>query len=278
MSLDKREYYGFTGPMNLSHLPNNIVSLFRDSYNLPNGWQFSDTDPEPNESICWEGQVPISLHPSLDTLKSGVWTSEIINAGICAVREDINSITPVHYPNAGKMIRDAINKVPSLDENAKILIGGSVSPWIESICLANRFNNITTSDYEVRKVDDSRIKFVHANDVGDAKFDLIISFSSIEHDGLGRYGDPINPYGPYNAVDEFYESLNNNGCLLCGIPVLPEEKKPHLSLIQRNWHVIFSRNSAEKLFRKFKILDVINQPDGWKSLWQHQPIYILQKQ
>ncbi len=278
MSLNKREYYGFTGPMNLIHLPNNIVSLFRDSYNLPDSWQFPDIDPEPNASICWGAQVPTSLHPSLDTLKSNVWTSEIIDAGICAAREDIDSITPVHYPNAGKMIRDAINKIPSLDKNSKILIAGSVSPWIESICLANQFTNITTSDYEVRKVEDDRIKFVHANDISDTKFDLIISFSSIEHDGLGRYGDPINPYGAFNAVDEFYESLNDNGYLLCGIPVLPEEKKQRPSLIQGHLCVIFSNKSVQKLFRKFKMLDIIKQPDGWNANWQHQPIYILQKQ
>ena len=278
MSINKRQYYDFTGPMNLSHLPESIVSLFRDSYDLPDSWQFSDAEPNPNGSIDWRGQVPVSLRSYFNTLKSGVWTREIIDAGICAAREDIDSITPVHYPNAGKMIRDAINKIPSLDKNPKILIAGSVSPWIESICLANQFTNITTSDYEVRKVEDDRIKFVHANDISDTKFDLIISFSSIEHDGLGRYGDPINPYGPFNAVDEFRESLNNNGCLLCGIPVLPEEKKQQPSLIQGHWHVIFSRKSVEKLFRKFKMIDVINQPDGWGSLWQHQPIYILQKQ
>ena len=278
MSINKREYYDFTGPMNLRHLPESIVSLFRDSYDLPDGWQFPDVEPNPNESIAWGGQVPVSLHPYLNTLKSGVWTREIIDAGICAARENIDNITPVHYPNAGRMIRDAINKVSSLDKNAKILIGGSVSPWVESICLANQFTNITTSDYEVRKLEDDRIKFVHANDIRNTKFDLIISFSSIEHDGLGRYGDPINPYGPFNAVDEFHESLNDNGCLLCGIPVLPEEKKPHSSQIEGHWHVIFSRKSVEKLFRKFKMIDVINQPDGWGCLWQHQPIYILQKQ
>jgi len=26
-------------------------------------------------------------------------------------------------------------------------------------------------------------------------FDMVFSFSSIEHDGLGRYGDPLNPNG-----------------------------------------------------------------------------------
>ncbi len=27
------------------------------------------------------------------------------------------------------------------------------------------------------------------------QFDAMISFSSLEHSGLGRYGDPFNPWG-----------------------------------------------------------------------------------
>ena len=276
MSVDKREYYGFTGPMNLSHLPDHIVSCFKESYNLPSNFKFEDFTPQ-KEDICWSGQVPKSLHGFIDALKQRVWSSEIIDAGISRAKESIDTITPHHYPHAGKMIQDAISAISGLDRNLKILICGSVSPWIESICFANQFTNITTSDYEVRNVEDDRIKFVHAHDIGDTKFDLIISFSSIEHDGLGRYGDPINPHGPFNAVNEFYESLNDNGYLMCGIPVLPEEKKLKPTRIVKNRHVIFSKKDVEKLFKKFKIHDIVDQLDGWKQLWQHQPIYILQK-
>lgn len=274
MSIYKREFYGFTGPINLSHLPDHIVSLFRDSYDLPGDFKFENVTPG-EENICWSGQVPKSLHGFIDRLKQGAWTSEMIDAGILAAKEDICGITPQHYPHAGEMIQDAINIIPHLDKNAKILIGGSVSPWIESICLANQFTDITTSDYEVRKVDDKRISFVHAHDIRDMKFDLIISFSSIEHDGLGRYGDPINPYGAFNAVDELYNSLNDNGYLLCGIPTLPEDEKYHSTRIEKFWHIIFSKKSVKKLFRKFNVLDIVDQTN-YNKLWQHQPIYILQ--
>ncbi len=27
------------------------------------------------------------------------------------------------------------------------------------------------------------------------KFDIMVSFSSLEHSGLGRYGDELNPWG-----------------------------------------------------------------------------------
>jgi hypothetical protein len=33
-----------------------------------------------------------------------------------------------------------------------------------------------------------------------AAFDLVLSMSSFEHDGLGRYGDPLNPNGDIMAM------------------------------------------------------------------------------
>ena len=31
-------------------------------------------------------------------------------------------------------------------------------------------------------------------------FDVVMSISSVEHDGLGRYGDPLNPNGDFSAM------------------------------------------------------------------------------
>ena len=36
----------------------------------------------------------------------------------------------------------------------------------------------------------------HSYAAGQAQFDVIVSFSGIEHDGLGRYGDPNDANGP----------------------------------------------------------------------------------
>ena len=33
-------------------------------------------------------------------------------------------------------------------------------------------------------------------------FDVVFSFSSLEHSGLGRYGDPLNPWGDIMSVAE----------------------------------------------------------------------------
>ena len=49
-------------------------------------------------------------------------------------------------------------------------------------------------------------------------FTAIISYSSIEHDGLGRYGDPINPGGDVAAMREFWRWIRPGGLLYLGVP------------------------------------------------------------
>ena len=38
-------------------------------------------------------------------------------------------------------------------------------------------------------------------------YDVIISYSSLEHSGLGRYGDYLNPNGDLETMDEIYNHL-----------------------------------------------------------------------
>jgi hypothetical protein len=47
---------------------------------------------------------------------------------------------------------------------------------------------------------------------------VVVSFSGLEHDGLGRYGDPNNPEGDYAAMHEILLCLNPGGLLLLAIP------------------------------------------------------------
>ena len=63
---------------------------------------------------------------------------------------------------------------------------GSISPWIEVILL-NYENNVTTVEYNVPDSKTEKIKSLSYWDFikTEKKYDCIITFSSIEHSGLG---------------------------------------------------------------------------------------------
>jgi hypothetical protein len=53
----------------------------------------------------------------------------------------------------------------------------------------------------------------------DDKFDFAITFSSVEHTGLGRYGDALNPFGDYEAIAQIWCMLKPGGLLILGVPL-----------------------------------------------------------
>ena len=75
-----------------------------------------------------------------------------------------------------------------------ILVIGSTSPWIEVILLAQGAKHITTLEYNTYPCNHPNItlispiefsKLVNLNQA--SVFDAMVTFSSLEHSGLGRY-------------------------------------------------------------------------------------------
>ena len=50
------------------------------------------------------------------------------------------------------------------------------------------------------------------------KFDVVVSFSSLEHSGLGRYGDGLNPWADLIAMAKAWCVVKPEGLALVGVP------------------------------------------------------------
>jgi hypothetical protein len=75
---------------------------------------------------------------------------------------------------------------------------------------------ITTIEYNPPACNDARIQIISYDDFVhlDAKYDIIISYLSIEHSGLGRYGDELDPFGDLKAMEQIRNKLNTNGIII----------------------------------------------------------------
>jgi hypothetical protein len=51
------------------------------------------------------------------------------------------------------------------------------------------------------------------------RYSAILAISCVDHDGLGRYGDPLAPDGDLMDMDEFRTWLKPNGLLFLAVPV-----------------------------------------------------------
>lgn len=79
----------------------------------------------------------------------------------------------------------------------------------------------------------------------------------VEHIGLGRYGDPIDPDGDIKAINELKRVLAINGSLLFVVPV----GKPK---IQFNAHRIYSYEQIIELFADLKLVQFALIPENFE--------------
>jgi len=125
------------------------------------------------------------------------------------------------YKGADKLHLQSFEKYIKNIKNKKVAVIGSQSPWIEAILVNCGAKEVTTVEYNVPICNHSVIKTISYTDFckSSEKYDAIISYSSIEHSGLGRYGDPLNPNGDIETMEQIYSSLNTDGLCFIGFPV-----------------------------------------------------------
>lgn len=68
----------------------------------------------------------------------------------------------------------------------------------------------------------------------DRKYDSISCLHSLEHIGMGRYGDIIDPLGHISAISNIIKLLNKNGTLYISVPIANKTS------VHFNAHRIFS--------------------------------------
>ena len=83
----------------------------------------------------------------------------------------------------------------------------------------------------------------------DNSIESLSSLCVVEHIGLGRYSDPLDPFGSEKAINEIKRVIKVGGIVLFSVPVDSENK------IYFNAHRAFTREYVLELFDGFEIVD-----------------------
>ena len=81
---------------------------------------------------------------------------------------------------------------------------------------------------------------------------------TVEHIGLGRYGDPIDPLGDIKAINQLKRVLKKGGSLLFVTPV----GRPKIVF---NAHRIYSKDQIVEYFKGLKLIEFVLIPDNIKD-------------
>ena len=208
-----------------------------------------------------------------------IWNNEYIQDFIKRYTiKNINSNKEGWSPYGHRVVTMLLNSFQDYDiKNKKIAVIGSLDPWIEAM-LINLGNKVTTIEYNVpiAKYDNLECKdYFKFFENSTENFDAIVTFSSIEHSGLGRYGDPLDPCGDLKTMKHIHRNLKSNGILIWGAPV------GHDALVW-NVHRVYGKIRLPLLFKNFEELKwygsskqtLLNKPISNNGF---QPVVVLRK-
>lgn len=162
------------------------------------------------------------------------------------------------YGSDGVSIYDAMHAY-RLDGKSGVVIG-SMQPWVEVSALQSGASKVLTVEYNKLTIQEEfrdrmssilPIDFVKNWRDYAGTFDFAASFSSIEHSGLGRYGDPVDPLGDLREMLKIKCVLKPGGLLFIGFPLGTDS-------IQYNAHRIYGSIRLAMMMYGFEWLDTFS--------------------
>ncbi|KAL3769833.1 hypothetical protein ACHAWO_011323 [Cyclotella atomus] len=232
-TLDDIDKYGDRIPN-----PNGNFMSLKVPIHCPNILQLEEMDagdaslpyPPPDELLPYytmDGAIDFVLQKKYDNIylggdaKTSIWSKEYIDEQIIKLKTYTQDET---YRGAGRCMLQKLEKWTNLKDKS-VLVIGSERPWLEVIILSLGAAQVTTLEYgkieshhpQVRALTPNEFR-AKAIDGTLGEFDGIISHSSLEHAGLGRYGDALNPYGDLLNVARASCVTKSDGFLVLGLP------------------------------------------------------------
>jgi hypothetical protein len=135
---------------------------------------------------------------------------------------------------------------------------------VEAICLGLGAANVTTLEYGGIQSHHAKIRTltphefrVRYQDETLGTFDVVVSHSSVEHSGLGRYGDALMPWGDILGMARAWCVTKTGGKLYLGLPTGMDAVhfnmhrvygKIRWPLVTTNWQQMHGANHGEEEF------------------------------
>lgn len=225
--------------------------------NVPSKLLPGQVPPPPNvipdemlADYTMQSDVPV-LYWYLDERGFGVTPAHNTKDTYESIFQGMNEGNFFYYEDEGKAFFDANARYPLKDK--EVTIWGLAACNCEAFAAWASASKVLVVEYNKPLCEHSKI-IVYNHEEYTAispKTDFAISYSSFEHDGLGRYGDPLAPNGDLRAMEQARNGLEDNGIMFFGVPLGPD------SLVW-NAHRIYGKRRLPMLLRGWKLLDVFN--------------------
>mgnify|MGYP003113009548 CR=1 FL=1 len=227
------------------------------------------------DSYSMDGKITIDYHYRNDCSEQ---VQEQINANFtqeefdkCIRKIKNKEWNYYHYTDAWLYL--ALEKYPIKGKH--VCIAGSAYPWYEAMAIVHGASKCTVIEYSDRTSFHPDIEYIKPGEEQGRLFDACFSISSYEHDGLGRYGDPLNPNGDLEAMQNLKKILKKDALLYLSVP-MGEDK------VFFNVHRVYGLNRFPLLIKNWYGLTLFGgRQDIWTNNYNtaeetiYQPVHVL---
>ena len=195
--------------------------------------------------------------------RQSVWIIEDIERNIeSAKKGQLRGNYGISETNA---LRDGLKHAPNI-KNGRVLVIGSENPWVEACVLEAGAREVITLEYgeivsqhpKIRTMIPYEFRQKYLNGAL-GTFDGIVTFSSVEHSGLGRYGDALNPWGDIIAIARAWCVTREGGSLTIGVMYREENDyiafnahrvygKLRYPYLTTNWHQYYEGGGRQRVY------------------------------
>jgi hypothetical protein len=217
-------------------VPVDCKAIFSDEVFLLRGHQKDSAPMEiPDEYLSeftLAGQVPVisgyyNQMYLTKTARTPIWERHMVNEWIALAEK--NELSGTYGRGEATNLKNALMITNSV-EKGRVLVIGSENPWVEATALAVGAREVVALEYGKITSEHPSIQTVtpdefnkQFNDGTLDLFDAIVTFSSVEHSGLGRYGDALNPWGDVLEIARAHCVCKPNGYLIIAVPNHPKD-------------------------------------------------------
>jgi hypothetical protein len=228
--------------------------------------------PELYDEFTCKGTIPVIYMYSDESYSSDqplVYTQKQIQHFIKLAKTKQTN----YYGVTDTYLYSALEKFSGAIRGKKVAVMGSRIPWYESVLLAYRASPVTI-EYNKIISTDSRLEVmtVAEYEKNPQQFDAILSISSFEHDGLGRYGDPINPSGDLETMEKTKKMLKDGGLLFLAVPIGRD-------CLVWNLHRVYGKQRLKALLKGWEVVGSFglteNSLDDPRNYDAPQPVLVL---
>jgi hypothetical protein len=274
LHLDEVEIYGIPFATNGSELKSDqdeatLSANFYSQAYLPPSPPSKEIPTELILDFTLGNKIPIINRYCNDTLSSPKYLSmQAYNNAF----DQLEKSCFKYYGNTLDYLLSAFDQYSVLHK--RVLVFGLTGVNCDAISLWKGATEVYVIDYNLPISEHPQVRVFSYEDYisSNIQADVGISISSFEHDGLGRYGDPINPTGDLEAMQLSKKLIKKEGIFFFSVPVGKD-------CIVWNAHRIYGKIRLPMMFEGWEVLDTFGFSDSLmvnQDLGHYrEPVFVL---